>query len=535
MVAVLAKKATPAQKGETPKPMARPFSFPAPTLGWVLNENLKNPSPASARVLDNWICTPTTIKVRGGCQKYATIGASDTVVSMFSYRSGASEVFFAATGSDVFDISTVADPDVIPTAAITGQTSGYYSTQMFGNASGAYLFAANGSDAVQRFDGAAWSAPALTGVSPSALSHVWVFASRVWFVEKDTMSAWYLGVDAISGAATEFSLAGVMTKGGSLLFGATWSLDAGDGLDDKCIFVSTEGEVAVYEGTDPSSATTWSKVGVYQIGKPIGQNATMQAGGDLLVATEMGLVPISEAIRRDVASLSLGAVSRKIEPYWQQRSALFAADGLPWEIQRWASQGIIIVSQPRATASAGTMLVANLQTGAWSRFTGMDARCLGYYAGYVYYGDANGVVRKMQATGADDGIPYTATYLGQHEQLGAPGAEKTVVQMRPAFVTNSPIAPQLTAQVDYSETLSVPPSAYVSNNAEGWDISTWDASLWDAIGTEATTASDSRWVAIGATGYAVAPELQITFGGTFLPSVELIGIDAMFTAGAGVS
>ncbi|MFK5282932.1 hypothetical protein ACI3PL_25530, partial [Lacticaseibacillus paracasei] len=60
------------------------------------------------------------------------------------------------------------------------------------------------------------------------------------------------------------------------------SMDAGDGLDDKCVFVSSEGEVAVYEGTNPGSAADWRKAGVYQITRPLGQNAKVSAGGDLL-------------------------------------------------------------------------------------------------------------------------------------------------------------------------------------------------------------------------------------------------------------
>ncbi|TIR78102.1 MAG: hypothetical protein E5X19_32465, partial [Mesorhizobium sp.] len=75
------------------------------------------------------------------------------------------------------------------------------------------------------------------------LSFVWTYRSREFFIEKNTLTAWFLPVDAISGAASDFSLAGVFQKGGSLLCGGTWSLDAGDGVDDKCVFISTKGEV----------------------------------------------------------------------------------------------------------------------------------------------------------------------------------------------------------------------------------------------------------------------------------------------------
>lgn len=533
---VRAKKLAPAHKqpgGQpTPKPEAQQFAFPAPTQGWVLNENLMTPTPAGARLLDNFICTPTTIKVRGGYAKHATVPAAAT--AMFVYRSGTNTKLFAATATAVYNITSPADPNVAPAAEFSGQTAGYYSSEQFGTAGGDYLYAVNGADKPRLYNGTTWTAidglstPAITGVTTTGLSHVWSFASRLFFVQKNTMMAWYLPVDSIGGAANSFSLAGIFKRGGSLLFGATWSMDSGDGLDDKCVFVSTEGEVAVYEGTDPGSAANWRKAGVYQITKPLGQNATMQAGGDLLIATETGLVPVSEAIRRDVAALSLGAVSRKIETYWQARAEVLS---LPWEIAKWPSEGIMIVSQPQDGTTTATALVANLQTGAWSRFTGIDGRCLAYFDGSVMFGSNGGGVYRLQAGGSDAGATYTSVYLGQHESLGVQGRAKTIEQMRPIFKSSTGITPQLSALVNFSEELSATPNATANSATDGWDISAWDTSLWDATGA-AVRAEDSQWVSIGRTGYAIAPELQITFGGTALPDAELVGVDATFTVGS---
>lgn len=540
MVSVRPKKTAPNHKPPAKQQPAQVYTFPAPVKGLVLNENITVAQPGSARVLDNWICTTNAIKARGGYNQYATVGSSAPVVSMFVYRAGGAEQMFAAVTASVYDITTVADPDVIPSAEFTGQTSGYYSTVNFGTTSGNYLYAVNGDDKPRLYDGSSWvavdgvSTPAITGVTTTGLSQVWTYASRLWFVEGGAMRAWYLPVDSIGGAANSVSLAGVFKLGGALLMGASWSVDAGDGLDDKCVFISTEGEVAVYSGIDPSSASTWALQGVYQISRPLGKNAVMKAGGDLIVATEVGLVPLSEAIRRDIGALSAGAVSRRIEPYWQEQSDRYLTDNLPWEMERWPTEGIMLVTQPRTSAGDGTMLVANLQTGAWSRFTGMDARALAYYDGYIFFGAIDGLVYRMQETGADNGTPYTCKYLGQHEHLGVPG-EKMLAQMRPMFTSNIPIAPKTTALVNYSETLSSVPSAYAYSGTDGWDISTWDTSLWDATAGTATSASDSQWVAIGRVGHVVAPEIQVTLGTTLLPEIELLGVDATFRPGAMVA
>lgn len=525
---VRAKKKAPAHKGEnpTPKPLSTPYTFVAPIRGWVLNENLATAGPGAARVLDNWVCTTSGIRVRGGRNKYATL--DNPVTSLMTYQSGAVSKFFAATEDSIFDISTVVDPDVAPTADVTGQTSGYYSSVQFGTAGGDFLVIANGTDDLLNYDGTTFSAPTITGLTSSEISHVWSFASRIFFVKKDSTSAYYLPVDSISGAVAEFSLAGVFSLGGSLLFGAKWSLDAGDGLDDKCVFVSTEGEVAVFEGTNPSSAADWRKVGLYAIPKPLGRRPYMQAGGDLLIATQSGLIAISDAVNKDIAALDASAVSRAITPYWQEKAGDLSTKD--WEMVKIPQANIMVVSQP--DADNPTCLVCNLQTGAWSRFTGWDTQCLALYSDRGYFGSADSCVYLMESGGSDNGDTYTAAYLGQHEQMGAQGRQKTILQMRPIFLAGSPVRPMISAQTDYGETLSPPPSSVDDFSAATWDSAVWDIDVWDG---DVSLSVGGTWTAIGKTGFSIAPELQITYGVTPTPRVELVSIDAEFIVGAMVA
>lgn len=52
-------------------------------------------------------------------------------------------------------------------------------------------------------------------MTPEDLNYVWVYKNRLFFVEKDSLNAWYLPVDSIGGAAEKFPLGGVFTRGGS--------------------------------------------------------------------------------------------------------------------------------------------------------------------------------------------------------------------------------------------------------------------------------------------------------------------------------
>lgn len=524
----LAKKIpSPIRQGD-PKPNAMPHTFAAPIRGLVLNENIAASGPAAAQVLDNWVCTSTGIRVRGGSQKYATLPGP--VLSMFAYRAGASRLF-AATATTIYDITTNSDPDTAA-SVITGQTGGDYSWAMFGTAGGDYLVLVNGQDSAQLFNGTTWqditasSAPSITGVDTSDLSHVWSFANRLFFVERGTLTAHYLPVDSVGGAAEQVSLAGTFKLGGSLLFGANWSVDAGDGMDDKCVFVSTQGEVAVFVGTNPAEFTNWRCEGIYQIARPLGRNAIMKAGGELIIATEAGMVPLSVAVSKDPAALAAAAVSSAIEPLWRQSVAVYDQ---PWSIAKWNERGVMLIATP-SNADDGNLLCCSLDTGGWSRWTNIGARCLDVWNGYVFAGGNNGTIKRLETGGTDMGVPYTAVYIGAHEDMGAPGMQKTVHQARALFRASHALDPKIVVQVDYLIDATTPPNAVAIQPVGVWDAAVWDESVWDA--PSAQTALNSYWRGIGRTGYAIAPELQMTFGMLSPPKVELVSISMTYSPGA---
>ncbi len=514
------------------KAQSQAHTFPPPVRGWIRNENLIASGPQGAYQLDNWFPTTTGIRLRGGSRKHATV-STGAVTGLWSYKVGTAEKFFAADAGNIFDITTVADPDIIPSAAVSGQTGGRYSVVQMGTAGGNFLYAVNGNDSPQLFDGTSWTAitgastPAITGVTTSNLSFVWVFANRLFFVEKGTMKAWYLPVDSIGGAATSISFNGIFKNGGELLFGGTWSLDSGDGLDDKCVFVSSTGEVAVYEGTDPSSAAAWSKVGVYDITPPMGLNATLKAGGDLILATEEGMVPISEAVTKDSAALSLAAITRAIEPEWTKE--VNSRRSKSWDVLKWPSNNMAVVALPVVDGTTGAYcFVVNLETGAWCRYTGWDTECLGLYNSIGYFGTSDGKVMQMEAGGSDDGSPYTAVYVGSFDHLMAPGRVKTVHSARTIFNAGSDIAPQISISRNYTVSLPSPPNSVADFTSDDWDVGLWDVALWDGgVSLETKT----QWHSIGQSAFAVAPQLQMTMGISPTPRVELVAIDLMFEIG----
>lgn len=525
-------KRVPAQRFKPP--VASHAPFPAPTRGWVTATNLAAAPGGSAQVLENYIPTATGLTMRKGSQKHATAVDGEPLESAFAYIGSTTREMFGASDGSIFNLTSVADPDVAPTADVTGQTSNYYTAINMATSGGFYLLAANGSDEIQLYDGSSWSAIAMGGgagqianVDPADISHLGVYRNRVWMVEGGSMNAWYLPVDSIAGSATRVSLAGVFRHGGALLFTATWSIDSGDGLDDRIVFVSTEGEVAVYN-SDPA-LSDWGLVGRYDAAPPLGKNAFLTIGGDLLILTDIGLVPLSAITTKDPAALGLAAVSRNIQPDWITDAATRRA--LPWEIVKWTSRNLAFITCPvTSDITPPWCYVVNLETGAWAKFTGWDTRCFVLHDDWVYFGTNDGTLVQTEITGADQGELIYHLYVGQFDHLGQVGRFKTVKQARAVFRTRHEFNPQLSVAVDYTVDLPAYPSAAsVSGSPGEWDVGLWDVALWDA-GLNYYTVR-TRWTSVGKSGEAHAPILQITSGGSTPPAAELVIFEVLYEAG----
>jgi hypothetical protein len=508
--------------------VARAKNFPAPRRGWIRNENLAKSKPEGASLLDNWFPTTTGARVRRGKTKRATIGAGSPVGAIMAYVNGITKKLFAANDTAIYDITAVADAAVSPAASVSGLASGEIGYTMFANAGGNYLIFVNGHDARQIFDGTSWSTlPAITGPT-AALSHVWTFKQRQFFVELNTMNAWYLPVDALGGVATLLPLGGVFKLGGSLLFGATWSYGAGSGLNESCVFVTTEGEVAIYEGTDPSTAATWGLKGVYRIGRPLGRRAILKGGGDLAIATDIGLIPLSQAIAIDVAAIGGQAVSAPIEAEWlievsQRRSQYF------WSVEMWPTQQMAVVAMPTYGTLPAICFVVNVRTGAWARYTGWDTHCVGLYVDRLFFGSIDGKIYEAEVGGSDDGAIYTASYVGLFDEFGSPGASKTACMARATFLTTSVTAAQLSVSVDYIVSLPAAPSVGpVPASPNNWDQGLWNQAIW---GDVITKTREATWQSVNGAGSALAPAIQISIGGTFEPQIDLVEFDFTYEVG----
>lgn len=516
--------------------ISREKSFKAPVRGLVLNENLAGSGPQGAIVLENWTPISRGIRMRKGSRLFATVG-TEPVESLMAYSAGTDKELFAVSDGEIFDITSVADPEVAPTPDVTGLSESYFSFVNFTTSGTPYLVAVNGADDLQLYNGTSWTAinagsvPAITVTLTSLLTHVWVYRNRLFFVHKNSQLAHYLPVDSVGGALGTISLGGIFQKGGNLLFGGTWSLDAGDGIDDKCVFVSDLGEIAIFEGGNPAGTTAedWNLVGRYDSAPPLGPRCTMSAGGDLLIGGESGLVAVSASITKDSAAIGLTAVSRSIEPLWAETAT--ARDGLPWEIVKWPDRQIAIVSTPiNSPSQQGQCFVINLETGAWSVYTGWDTRCLALHDGAVYFGTTDGTIMEAEVGGNDNGMPYYCKVAFAWDHCGSEGVWKEFVSARAVFRATRPFNARVSVSTEYTQSFPTAPDAADSVSSSLWDEGLWDEALWDSETSNLIVSMG--WDSLQASGTVVAPQIQITSGSSSYPDAELVSFHLVWNAGA---
>lgn len=552
-----------------PQPRRKPrtsemFAFTAARDGWIANQALAQPNAKKpdgsplwgASVLDNMYPSADGPVLMRGSAIYATLGAGGSPVrSMFVYSVGANDRLFAATDNAIYDITTVLSPinmligaggdDVIGTEdddilgvsstdgldVVTGQSGGNWISVQFATAGGTYLRLVNGEDSPLVYDGIDFvdtpllvftDAPEPT--DPANLNYVWAYKQRLFFIMKDTLDAYYLPVDTIGGDLTRLPLGGIFQRGGSLLFGASWSLDAGHqgGLSEQCIFVTTEGEVAVFQGANPSSASDWQKVGVYQIGRPRGNKAWVRDGGDIIIATAIGYVRLSEAIRRELAALGPTAVSYPIETAWNWAVEMRSA---PWSCEIWATKQMAIVAIPTPEGSVPEWFIANVRTGAWARRLNWDALCVIVFRDRLFYGTPQGTVIEASVTGLDQGMAYTGTCVPLFHDLGTPASFKITELVRAVGVTPVPAGVNVSMQVDYVVDLPSPPAALPVPSGSQWGNTAWGGFAW---GESSTPRPQQRWETRSGAGYAFAPAVQVTSGSLVPLDYQLVRTEITF-------
>jgi len=488
---------------------AQSVSLPASTQGWNVRESIANMDPTYAYILDNWFPTTSDIQGRFGSVAHST-GMSGQVNSVMTYRPQAgAEQLFGAAGTYIYDCTAQG----AATVAVSGLTNSVWNYVNYSTLGGAYLMAANGVDDIQLYDGTSWQAVngtstpfAITGAPTNQLTAPNVHMNRIWFVQANSQTCWYLPFNSIGGALTEFQLQGVFQKGGF-------------GLADYAVFITNQGEVAVYQGTDPSGIDTWELLGVYNISIPIGgARCYKKYGSDILINTSSGIVPGSQAF-------ASGRTTEKIAITDVIQGAFFEAvqnyqTNFGWEFTQFPLGNMLVVNVPVGVGSQ-IQYVMNTQTGAWCSFSGWAVNAFAIHNDQLY-GGTNGAINQYWTGVSDLGADIVSEWQPAWSYYGSRTQLKAFKLWRPVLEYDVP--PNSIAVGFDIEYVSQVPVSTLTNLPTGtgaiWDIGIWDAAIWGGGQTFLV-----QWLtANGLPGWAVAPHMLVRnhVGTLHLESIDVV-------------
>ena len=305
-----------------------------------------------------------------------------------------------------------------------------------------------------------------------------------------------------------------------MAFGASWSLDSGAGLDDVCIFVTTNGEIAVYEGDDPSDANSWRLTGVYEISRPLNKHSFFKAGGDLAILTEDGIIPVSEALRKDRAALQAVAISFPIEDAWKNAVANRSTE-YPITPTLWQSQALLLIG---VAGQGGVAYVANARTGAWCRYTGWDVRCGAVANDRLFFGSNAGKVMRGQNGGNDDGAAYTGRYVPKFTEAGVRQPKVANHAGVTVKASESPIF-RMTCFQNYEIGTYPNASPLGVESGDVWGTGVWGTFVW---GSGTAEYAYTVWKGVRAAGYSLAPVVVVTSNQSSPPAFEILATRLRF-------
>ncbi len=448
---------------------SRATSLPPPVGGWNTLDALADMPTEDAVTLDNWFPDADRVSVRRGYVAWVT-GFPAAVETLMPYQppSGATQLF-AAAGTAIYDATA---PGAVGAAVVSGQTNARWQWAQMTTAGGHFLFACNGADTPQVWDGSTWANTTITGPTVDNLAWVNIHQRRMWVGEVDSLRGWYLAPNAIGGAATFFDFTGLASLGGSLLGLGTWTRDGGSGPDDLAVFLTTEGEALIYAGNDPAS--NWALVGIFRLGRPLGRRCMIRAGAELMVMTDLGFVSLSDVLPVDRAQQSAAAFSRKINPTVVSQARTYFAD-FGWQAFLYPSSNMAIFNVPNF--GTNQQYVFNTITRAACRFVGVDAKCWGLLGNSAYFGGTNAVyLFDSGVTDADAAVDAMAVQA--FNPFGSAAQKKAFKRAQAILVADDAPAYAVDMVTDYRTQAPLPPLSAPAFSAARFDEARFDESVF---------------------------------------------------------
>lgn len=481
--------------------VATPISIQAPVGGWNARDSLDEMDPTDAIILDNWFPGFGTCSIRGGSASYAT-GLGARVGFLAEFNTGGFRKFIAGGNGTIWDISAAG----AAASLATGFGADTWETAQFDDSGGgARMGLVNGISAPQIYNGSTIAAMTIsgTGLTPANLNGIHIYKNRSYFWDDRTQDFWYSATNALGGTLTKFPLGRVQGTGGNLMAMATWSNDSGNGIADYAVFVLNSGDIIVYAGDDPSSATAWTLVGRYSGGAPISKRGIKKIGADLLLVTKAGYTSLTAIIEKGRVDEEKTSLSSKIRGAAIDAAVLYSGNS-GYELFNYPLRNWLLVNIPVGTTNSHQH-VMNTETRAWCRFKGMNSTCFGLYRDTLYFGTSTGVVMQADTGHSDGGNAIVCDGQTAWNYLGTRARTKRVAGVRSILRGTGNLTYQIGAGCDFKNINLQPQQSLGFPGGSSWDVYDWDTADWAD-----ETITTWSWSSMNDSGYNMSQRLFLS-------------------------
>jgi uncharacterized protein YaiE (UPF0345 family) len=450
--------------------------------------------------LDNFIVKPFGVELRHGYILHQnTFEFRINTIIPYQARVPADDRLFGVTYEGIYDITSRQDNAVKPTPDVTFATQTLDVTDLwswipFSNLGENFVCAVSDLNGYFTYDAtggwisrnAGMSGP--VGFDPLDLDYIMSWKRRLWFVPQSGTKAYYLPVNQVVGVVEEFDFGPYMRQGGSIKQLVSWTRDGGDGIDDFLIVLGSQGDVIVYQGTDPANADTFAMVGIWDLGSlPLGRRLAIKSGGDVKVLCEVGLIDLSTLFQGAINLASKDSLGYPIQTAISSVVNRTLNTG-QWEVHYFSPEELFVVKEPiTVLLTESKMWAANVHSRAWGNLNDLPQQTLGMFQDQLYGSDSVGNVYQLLTGNVDnlDFEGFSSEITGRIQtgfyNFGTAKLKKFHV-IQPTF--QSLVAPALQVQM-YTEfnfdALSGSPGFGAPTQGAQWDIDKWDIAVWAGL------------------------------------------------------
>ena len=497
-----------------------------------------------ALYLDNLVPKDLGCTVRSGSKVWAinvpdADGPNGEIRTIIGYNdpTNLNNRLFAVTSSGIYDITAggvgphteeVAWPNQ---GGLAGWTSHINHTTPSGES---WLLMCDEANGYYQYDGTTWTAGTITGGIPLAenLVQITEWQNRIWFVERNSATAWYLPIAQIDGNPASIELGSRFLRGGNLIQLAVWTIDDGAGLNDRLLAISRGGDLLSFSGIDPDNADNFTMDGRWFVGSPPASRRVMSEwSGDVFIISSFGLLLASSVIAGNVSNED-DTVSHHIARYFRSQ---IRANGTfnGWASEFNGQEGLAIFNVPQADSdtSAWTQFVYNLVTKAWCAYKGLKMLCMIKLPQGFFFGTPDG--RVMQHIGNVDDAPLLGSdavaapiqfsMLTHFRDFGMKGNWKRAQFIRPYFIGQSKPIFSVSCNYDYDLKYEGVYPPILDQGVSLWDTDLWGAASWGG-GLEPSLFTYGG-------GYGMGRNVAVTMSGQASTAVSILRFDLMLETG----